>query len=253
MQTHVEVIFSPAEQKALQQRDLGKTVCVVFDILRATTTMVTALANGAEKIIPVSEIPEAVELRQQDASILLAGERHGLKIRGDLANGIDFDFGNSPREFQPDKVRGKSIGITTTNGTRALRAAEGSAEVLIGSFPNMSATAKYLSSKRSQNLLLVCSGTGEEASYEDVLGAGALLDAVWSIYGHGVVADSAQVARNIYLASSNDLLGAMKYARNGRRLAEIPELAGDLPICFQRDVYSFAASMSEGVIRKLSS
>src|SRR5258706_9742252 len=100
----LKVKLSPAEFTTLSQRDLSQTVCVVFDILRATTSMITALANGAEAIIPVAEISEALALRQKNPSLLLAGERNGLRIRAELTGGIDFDFGNSPREFTADRV-----------------------------------------------------------------------------------------------------------------------------------------------------
>src|SRR5512138_2943298 len=107
--TRIEVILSPAEFPILAQRDLSKAVCVVFDILRATSSMVTALANGAEAIIPVAEILEAVAIKQVKPEVLLAGEREGVRIRGHLTGGMDFDLGNSPKEFTPAKVRGKTI------------------------------------------------------------------------------------------------------------------------------------------------
>jgi 2-phosphosulfolactate phosphatase len=81
--------------------------------------MITALANGAVAILPVSEIPEALALRDRQCDLLLAGERNGLRIGRDLTGSIDFDLANSPREFTPEKVRGKIIVMTTTNGTRA--------------------------------------------------------------------------------------------------------------------------------------
>jgi 2-phosphosulfolactate phosphatase len=251
METHLETIFSPAEQKALELRDLSKTVCVVFDILRATTTMATALANGAAGIYPVGEIEEAVALRRNDPEIMLAGERHGLRIQGRDASGMDFDFGNSPREFTRDKVQGRRIAITTTNGTRALRSVAAAKTVLIGSFRNLKGTAAWILGHKPENLLLVCSGTGAEASYEDALGAGALADEIWELYGTGKVADSAHMARNLYLGCDGDLRGAMKFARNGRRLSAIPDLAADVPICLERDIFDFAAGLQNGVIQKL--
>src|SRR5882757_1875771 len=118
----IETILTPAELPALAHRDLSGTACVVFDILRATSTFVTALHHGAEGIIPVSEISEALTIRQKQPDVLLGGEREGIKIR---AAGIDFDFGNSPREYTKGKVGGKIIVSTTTNGTRAFRACVG--------------------------------------------------------------------------------------------------------------------------------
>ena len=171
---NLDTLLTPGELPALARRDLRDAVCVVFDVLRATSTFVTALNNGAQEIIPVSEIPEAVALRQQRPDVRLAGERDGVKIRAAQSGGIDFDFGNSPREFTPAEVRGKTIVSTTTNGTRALRACAGAKCVLAASFLNLAATAKFLSAGKFSDVLLVCAGTGEGVALEDVLAAGAL-------------------------------------------------------------------------------
>src|SRR5690348_6442306 len=109
METDVEVLFAPAEFGALKQRDLRKTVCVVFDVLRATSSMVTALGNGATGILPVDEISEALACRKDDPAVLLAGERDGLRIGGQLTGGVEFELGNSPREFTAEKVGGRKI------------------------------------------------------------------------------------------------------------------------------------------------
>ena len=169
----LEVTFTPAEFAALRQRDLSHTVCVVFDVLRATSSMVTALANGAREIIPVCEIAEAVALRQTRPDLLLAGERDGVRILRAQTGSVDFDLGNSPREFTCERVAGRSLAMTTTNGTRALQACRGARGVLVGSFLNLSAVADWLARERVDSLLVVCSGTHEETAYEDVLGAGA--------------------------------------------------------------------------------
>src|SRR5262249_17947241 len=123
---------------------LNGTVCVVFDVLRATSSMVTALANGAAAIFPVAEISEALALRRDRPDLLLAGEREGVRISRDLSDGVPFDFGNSPREFTRDKVQGRTIAMTTTNGTRALRACARASKVFIGSFLNLAATTEVL-------------------------------------------------------------------------------------------------------------
>jgi hypothetical protein len=120
MSTTLEVLFAPAEYASLNQHDLRQTVCVVFDVLRATSTMVAALDNGAAAIVPVADIAEALDLRRREPDVLLAGERNGLRIQGDLTGGIEFDLGNSPREFTRARVEGRTIVMTTTNGTRAL-------------------------------------------------------------------------------------------------------------------------------------
>ena len=242
----IEVLFSPAEYAGLQQRDLSQSVCVVFDILRATTTMLTALANGAEAIVPVSEIDEALSLKRDDGNILLAGERGGLRIRGELTGGIDFDFGNSPREFSPERVKGRRIAITTTNGTRALRACAHAAEVYIGAFLNLSKLRDVLAKSGVPNVLVVCAGTAEEASLEDTLAAGALCELV-----DFELRDSAQIALATYQRHKADLSAAFGLARNGRKLLSIPELREDVAFCLQRDSLNFAARMDRaGVIRR---
>src|ERR1700722_6218438 len=109
MPVTLEVLFAPAEFEALSGRDLNGSVCVVFDIFRATSTIVTALANGADAVVPVAEISDALALRRQYPDVLLAGEREGLRIRRELTGSIDFDLGNSPRKFTRDHVQGKTI------------------------------------------------------------------------------------------------------------------------------------------------
>src|SRR5258708_4701184 len=105
----IEALFSPAVYACLQDRDLIRTLCVVYVILRATSTMTIALANGASPILTVREINEALELRRNDPGTLLAGERHGLRITARESGAVDFDLGNSPREFTRDRVAGRNI------------------------------------------------------------------------------------------------------------------------------------------------
>src|SRR5712675_2210147 len=189
MTATLEVILTPAEFGPLRQRDLSQTVCVVFDILRATTSMITALSNGAEAIIPVEQIGEALEVRRLHPDFLLAGERDGVRIPSSLTGGVEFDLGNSPREFTAEKVQGRTIVMTTTNGTRALRACAKAKTIFVGSFQNLRATANWLREHRPQHLLLVCSGTYEQPAFEDILAAGAVCERIWPNYAGGIVAD----------------------------------------------------------------
>ncbi len=244
----LEVLFAPAEFAALPKRDLSQTVCVVFDVLRATSTIVTALANGAAAVIPVAEIPEALALKQKRPELLLGGERDGVRIRANLTGGVDFDLGNSPREFTREKVEGKTIVLTTTNGSRALRACAAAKSVLAASFLNLSATAKHLQTLPPSNLLLVCSGTFDQAAFEDVLAAGALADALWNKFAPDTVADSARVARDIYLQHRDDLLRAMEHSRNGRRLLANPDLRDDVAFCLRRDVHPLLVQMQHDAL-----
>ena len=239
----LEVLFSPVEFAALDQLDLSATVCVVFDVLRATSSMVTALSNGAKAIIPVMGIPEALSFRSQHTGVLLAGEREGVRIPVELTGSIEFDLGNSPCEFRNEVVAGRTIVMTTTNGTRALRACAHAKRVIVASFLNLRAVADCL--EEEAHLLLVCSGTKEEPAYEDALCAGALCDLLWGKWSAGSVSDSALIARKLYRQERQDLLAAASESRNGRRLLSIPELSEDVRFCVQRDVVGMVPEMNE--------
>jgi 2-phosphosulfolactate phosphatase len=263
----IETILTPAELPALAQRDLRATACVVFDVLRATSTFVTALHHGAQAIIPVSEIAEALAFRKSKVQspkskvILLGGERNGVRIS---ANGIDFDLGNSPREYTPEKVRGKTIVSTTTNGTRALRACVGAKIILASSFLNLNATVEFLRQNRFENILLVCAGTGENQADEDVLAAGALCELLDDLECGDVsplseapicrrtpnYSDSTQIARQAWLEAEPDLSKVFCNSQNAQRLLAIPELREDVAFCLQRDIFNVVAVMgADGAIR----
>lgn len=234
----IETIFSPAELPALAADDLRGAVCVVFDILRATSTIVTALHHGARRVVPVREIPEAIEYRQHQPEVLLAGERNGVRIRGDQSGGVDFHLGNSPREFRPERVRGRTIVTTTTNGTRALQACASAQLVLAASFLNLAATGRYLHQLAPERLLLVCAGTGAGVALEDVLAAGALAG-----LGEAERADATEIAVRAFLSAKADLPAVLAASQNARRLLEIPELRPDVAFCAQRDIYPLVAVM----------
>jgi 2-phosphosulfolactate phosphatase len=246
----IEVLFAPAEFTALAQRNLRQATCVVFDVLRASTSMVTALQNGARAILPVTTIEEALAVRNEMPEAVLAGERDGVRILAGNLSRLDFDLGNSPREFTRDRVAGRTIVMTTTNGTRALRACVGASTVLAGSFLNLSAVARFLLREAREELIVVCSGTFEEAALEDALAAGALCDAVWERVRGGHTADSAVMARRLFLASRDDLASAVSQAHNAQRLNRRPELREDVPFCLRRDTVELVAQMEpDGSVR----
>jgi len=281
----IDAILSPAELAALAKRDLRDATCVVFDVLRATSTFVTALHHGAKAIVPVSEIAEALALRQKQPDVLLGGERDGVRIRATQTGGIDFDLGNSPREYTPEKVRGKMIVSTTTNGTRALRACTGAQTVLAASFLNLTATAQFIRQLQPAQIVLVCAGTRENIATEDVLAAGALCELLanepvaqnlkvgravpcpppdeasvpvqqQSHGAHGVarptLSASVETARNAWRKAKSNLLEVVSESENARRLLAIPELRDDVAFCLRPDVYNLIAALGrDGVIRIL--
>jgi 2-phosphosulfolactate phosphatase len=246
----IDAILSPAELPALAKRDLRDTACVVFDVLRATSTIVTALHNGAKAVIPVAEISESLAIRQKQPGVLLGGERDGVKIRASQTGGGDFDLGNSPREYTPKKVRGKTIVSTTTNGTRALRACVGAQTVLAASFLNLTATAQFIRRLRPAQILLVCAGTGENMADEDVLSAGAFCELLLRDSGRRTISDSAEAARNAWRKAKSNLLEVVSEAENARRLLAIPDLRDDVEFCLRQDVFNLAAVLGrDGAIR----
>jgi 2-phosphosulfolactate phosphatase len=251
MPSTLEVLFTPAEFDALKNRDLSNTVCVVFDVLRATTCILAALHHGAVKIFTVKEISEALALRRDLPGALLAGERGGVRIRAAQTGGTIFDLGNSPREFTPARVAGKTIIMTTTNGTRALQACLGARHILAGAFLNLAALAQWIKNQQPPHLLLVGAGTFEQAAYEDTLAIGALCDLVWDQFGDPV--DSAHIAREIYLRGQEDLSGAFhQHSRNARRLLVMPDLRDDVPFSLQRDTVPFPAALIGGAVVKMN-
>jgi 2-phosphosulfolactate phosphatase len=163
----------------MRQAACAGGIAVVIDVLRASTTIITALAHGAARVRPVLTVEEARALAA-GAGVLLGGERGGLKIDG-------FDLGNSPREYSRDRVAGRPIVITTTNGTAALHACAGAAEVLIGAIVNRSAVAAAAQALAMEHggcdIHLVCAGTEGAVTEEDLLAAGAILDA--AVHRHG--------------------------------------------------------------------
>ena len=260
----IDAILSPKELPALAGRDLRDATCVVFDVLRATSAFVTALHNGANAIVPVSEIAEALALRQKQPDLLLGGERDGVRIRGEQTGGIDFDLGNSPREYTPEKVRGKTIVSTTTNGTRALRACTGAQTVLAASFLNLTATGQFIRRLQPTQIVLVCAGTRKNIATEDVLAAGALAEMFIGAHGlsrhshataevtRPTLSDSVETARNAWRKAKSNLIEVVSKAENARRLLAIPELRDDVAFCLRQDVYNLVAMLGrDGAIRIL--
>jgi 2-phosphosulfolactate phosphatase len=251
MESNLEVLFTPADFSGLSGRDLSGTHCVVFDVLRATSTMMTALANGASRIFPVQEIAQALRLRADHPGALLAGERDGVRILAAASGGVDFDLGNSPREFTPERVAGREIIMTTTNGTRALQACHGARRIWAGAWLNLGALARELESEPVGRLLIVCAGTYEEAAYEDTLAAGALCDLIWAQFAMEPerISDSAHIARQIYLDARGDLDGALRrHSRNARRLLAVADLREDVAFCLRRDVLEVTAELRDGAV-----
>lgn len=172
-------------------------IAVVIDVLRASTTIATALAHGASAVLPRRSIDEALAARADHPGALLGGERGGVRIAG-------FDLGNSPAEYAAERVAGRPVVITTTNGTAALAACHDAAEVLVGAMVNRAAVAaaahRLATEQNAAAIHLVCAGTDGLVTDEDVLAAGAILDAAGSDPAavHDTLDPAARAARRLY-------------------------------------------------------
>jgi 2-phosphosulfolactate phosphatase len=249
----IDAILTPAELPALMKRDLRSTTCVVIDVLRATSSMLTALQNGAREIHPVAEIDEALALKTRLPSALLAGERRGVRIQKDLTGSLDFDLGNSPRDFTASAVADRSIIWTTTNGTRALRACAHAERILLGALLNLRALAELLERMEPPHLTLVCAGTIEEPAFEDIFTAGALIDALMRRHVRVECKDSAQVVWRTFCHTGDDQRSLIESSLNARRLLQKPDLAPDVPICLEANSVPLIAAMNrDGVITSCS-
>lgn len=159
----LDVAFTPTE---VDKTRLQEQTVVVIDVLRATSTIVEALSNGARAVIPVATVEAARETAAGlDGDVIVCGERGGVAIDG-------FDLGNSPREFEPATVEGRTLVMTTSNGTDALLAAEPAAAVLVGSLLNASAAAA--AAAQSDDVLLLCAGRQSRFALDDAVCAGLI-------------------------------------------------------------------------------
>ena len=205
-------------------------VAVVIDVLRASTTMITALAHGAAGIVPVADVDEARRLAGElGPRVVLGGERGGLRISG-------FDLGNSPREYTAERVAGQTVVITTTNGTAALHASRDAAEIVVGAIVNRRAVAEAVRRLAGDQgvVHLVCAGTDGVVSAEDVLAAGAILDAAAADGRDDVLDDAAREALAFFqrVAARGDVPAALvvEFCRSpgGANLVDLG-MEADLP------------------------
>lgn len=219
-------VHAVAHAAELAGIDLKPWTTVVIDAIRASSTIAQAVANGCKRIIPVASIDEARESKASlggGADILLCGERQALKIEG-------FDLGNSPREYLPETVRGKTLVFTTTNGTRAMVASKSAKEITIGSFLNLDALVRHLVVQRA-DVLVVPVGRDEQPVLDDVVCGGMYVQRLIEA-GATDLNGEAHLARMTYVGYRDRLLQAMLDSPSGQNLVR-QGLADDLPYLLQ--------------------
>ena len=217
----LEVCLSPS---LLHLYDLSQSIVVIIDVLRATSTICTALFNGATRVIPVNSVAKCIEIGNQLQAVT-AGERDGH-----IAPGLS--HGNSPFEYTPGFIGGKTLVLTTTNGTKLLHMSCNALQIITGSFPNLSAVCDYLVQQK-QHVLLGCAAWKDLVNLEDTIFAGAVVHHTREHFAHHC--DAALMAEGLYLQARNDLFGYMKNASHFKRLSGYG-LEKDIRYCLSPDV-----------------
>lgn len=228
--------YSSVDDKKLKGR-----VAVVIDTLRATSVITTALVNGAKEVIPVLEIEDAIDLssRLERNSFLLGGERNAVKIDG-------FDLSNSPLEYAEDVVKGKTIIISTTNGTRALKKAALSDEVVVGCLLNVTSVVDYIY-RRGKDVVIICAGTEGKFSIDDIITAGAILNGLKKLSSYESD-DLSKVACFLYKSFEDNILDIMKYGYHLNRIEGLG-FHDDIAFCTTIDKFSAVPKYSNGVVK----
>jgi 2-phosphosulfolactate phosphatase len=200
-------------------------IVVIIDIFRATSSICYGIENGAEAIIPVSQVEECSAYREKGLDYLLAAERDGKVVDG-------FDFGNSPFSYTAEKVAGKTVVLTTTNGTHALHLSRSAKKIVIGSFLNLTALSSWLKTQH-ENILLVCAGWKNNFNLEDTLFAGAVIE---QLKTEGFELDDAAIAANdLFQLGRGDINAYLKKTSHGERMKKLG-IEEDIAFCLQVDI-----------------
>jgi len=229
----IDAALTPPDIDELRSRDLSGTVCVAFDVLRATSCMITGFAHGMDGAIPVSTIKEALAEKATRPDAMLGGERYGERIEG-------FDIGNSPFEYRA--LAGRTVITTTTNGTLALKACVNAAHTFAAALLNLDATAEAVRRLQPERVLLLCAGTFRKAALEDIFAAGALAAKL-----EGKYSDEAYTTLSVWNQYQHDALHLLQISQNGRVLTQNGR-AEEIVWCAQTSIYDLVASMKNGVV-----
>lgn len=221
MSRKIEVCLTPA---LLNLYNIENSIVVVIDILRATSSITYGIENGAEAIIPVANVEDC--LNYSGKSYLIAAERNGEVVEG-------YDFGNSPFSYTKEKVNGKTIVLTTTNGTKAMHMARETAyQVVVGSFLNLTSLCNWLQ-VQNKDVLLLCAGWKDKFNLEDTLFAGAVVNVLRKDFVH--FDDACVAAEDMYLLAKDNLRGYLKKSSHNHRLEQL-NIEEDVKFCLQLDI-----------------
>jgi len=236
---NLETLFIPEEIKNIE---LAGKLVVIIDVLRASSTIITALANGCRGFIPILSPDQAKEKAQQfeKENVLLGGEREGIKIEG-------FDLGNSPREYKREAVKNRTIIFSTTNGVKTLEMVKSAYRIIIGSFLNLQAVCNYCTNYQG-DILIICAGKEGKFSLEDAACAGMIINSLRDVFPGGCQeVDANLTARLLYEKFGNNILEILRKSQHGRYLESIG-LGEDLKFCSQLDFFHIVPIFRDGII-----
>jgi len=220
---NLQVCMSPALFDLYADR---KSIVVVVDVLRATSTMCIAFEKGVKKMIPVSTVDQALEYKATNPDYILAAERNGAPVNG-------FDFGNSPQTYINSDMKGKIIVMTTTNGTKSINIAKKDHDVVIGSFLNLKALANWLI-KQERDVLVFCAGWKDKFNLEDTLFAGAITELLDKSGLYNNSCDAAQASKTLWEKGRNDLFGFLENSSHRKRLEKL-NIDSDIHFCLKQN------------------
>ncbi len=218
----IETCLTPA---LLPLYNIKNSIAVIIDIFRATSSICYGIENGAKAIIPVAQVEECAAYREKGLDYLLAAERNGEVVAG-------FDFGNSPFSYTSEKVAGKTVVLTTTNGTHALHLSCAAKKIVIGSFLNLTALCNWLKDQQ-EDILLVCAGWKNNFNLEDTLFAGAVVDQLKA--SNYKLDDPSIAANDLFQLGKNDLNLYLQKTAHSERLKKLG-IEEDIKFCLQVDL-----------------
>lgn len=217
----VEVCFSPISYPLFNGED---SIVVIIDVLRATSAICTALHSGVEGIIPVESVEEAREYHKRGFTV--AAERHGKVVEG-------FELGNSPFSYMNGKLVGKTVVLTTTNGTQAVHAAKNANKIVIGSFLNLTVLSNWLI-QENKDVVLLCAGWKNKFNLEDTLFAGAVIENLFASGCFENDCDSARASAYLYNGAKSNIFKFLEDSSHRNRL-EALNLEEDIRYCLTPD------------------
>lgn len=213
-------------------------VVIVIDILRATSVIITAISNGAKSVIPVTNVEEALKIRNKMENVVLGGERKAKKIDG-------FDLSNSPLEYSKENIQDKNVILTTTNGTKAITRSSSADKVYIGSLLNAKAVARKVY-EENKDIVIVLAGTNDKFSIDDFLAAGAIISDILEIKEYNLT-DIAKTSLLLFNTNS-DLEELISNAYHYNLLLDLG-LHDDIKYCLEKDILNIVPEFKNGIIK----